>query len=780
MSLTKILKVVKLYTKLKMEGAMKQKKLILLLLIVFALVANLSLTRADNLNTWIKPTGLYGGEINDVKFSPNFANDKTVFAGGPEGVYVSYDGGSNWNALIFTGGEGVTSIALSSNFATDHTLIAGSKNGVYISNNAGSSWSSFQKGAPSAYIIDVESNANGDYFALSFDGFFTEKKPTEDHWSVIQTFQTIVPNTFAVVDNSVYVGCEMGTIYKVNLLDDTKESIASNLTEGAISSISVKENEVVISTYDDGVFISSNGKNFSHELQGNKLSSVIISTEGNIYALETYGGVKVKKGSFWQDLPINISSTNISFALAPDFNTSNTMIIASYEYGIIKSNDLKMLSASNNGITNVNVSSIGFSKQYKDNTTIYLGTLLNGLYISKNGGKSFVNTNNMQLHQITSITELSTGSLAAGTFGEGIWVSNDNGTSFVQAEILKTDSISFVEEASSGVVVVGTKNDGLYLTNLQFKNATKAKDLWSIDTNISALRTYGENIFTGTSGGSLYLSSDNGKTFKEVANNAFWGLAITGLAISPNYSTDGAILVGTAGGEFLSRDKGIHFKPIYDLGTTWADGCAFSPNFVTDSTAVVGAWGYIYVTSNNFMSFNNIYSNISNRYITQVALTPDFSYGKSGSIIVLTSSGGIFNLAQSLPIVVKMTIGKTGMDVNGKFIPTDTAPVIKNSRTLVPIRFISDAFGANVEWNDKEKKVSVMLDHHEIVLYIGKATAYVDGKEMQIDPTNSKVVPEIINNRTYVPVRFISEGFNAKIEWNDTLKEVTITLGGAQ
>jgi len=58
---------------------------------------------------------------------------------------------------------------------------------------------------------------------------------------------------------------------------------------------------------------------------------------------------------------------------------------------------------------------------------------------------------------------------------------------------------------------------------------------------------------------------------------------------------------------------------------------------------------------------------------------------------------------------VKMTIDKKGMLVNDKFIDTDAAPVIINSRTLVPIRFISEAFGANIQWNPFLRQVTITL-----------------------------------------------------------------------
>jgi len=124
---------------------------------------------------------------------------------------------------------------------------------------------------------------------------------------------------------------------------------------------------------------------------------------------------------------------------------------------------------------------------------------------------------------------------------------------------------------------------------------------------------------------------------------------------------------------------------------------------------VIGAWQHIYTTNNKGMGFKDIYANINNRYINKIVLTPDFEYMKSGSMFVLTNSGSVFRLKQGLKTVVKMTIDKKGMLVNDKFIDTDAAPVIINSRTLVPIRFISEAFGANIQWNPFLRQVTITL-----------------------------------------------------------------------
>jgi hypothetical protein len=47
--------------------------------------------------------------------------------------------------------------------------------------------------------------------------------------------------------------------------------------------------------------------------------------------------------------------------------------------------------------------------------------------------------------------------------------------------------------------------------------------------------------------------------------------------------------------------------------------------------------------------------------------------------------------------------------VDGKDVKLDVAPIIKDGRTFVPIRFISEAFGADVKWDANEKKITITL-----------------------------------------------------------------------
>jgi hypothetical protein len=68
-----------------------------------------------------------------------------------------------------------------------------------------------------------------------------------------------------------------------------------------------------------------------------------------------------------------------------------------------------------------------------------------------------------------------------------------------------------------------------------------------------------------------------------------------------------------------------------------------------------------------------------------------------------------------------------------------------------------------------------MLKDTTIELWIGKPQATVNGQTKWIDDTNHKVMPEIINGRTMLPLRFVAESLGAKVDWEPNTKTITIT-----
>ena len=98
---------------------------------------------------------------------------------------------------------------------------------------------------------------------------------------------------------------------------------------------------------------------------------------------------------------------------------------------------------------------------------------------------------------------------------------------------------------------------------------------------------------------------------------------------------------------------------------------------------------------------------------------------------------------------------------NGKIVKSDVAPFIRDNRTLVPIRFISETLGYEVSWDNNERLVSVKGKDTQIELKIDSKKAKVKGSDVELD------APALIkDNRTFVPLRFVAENLNAEVKWD--------------
>ncbi len=122
---------------------------------------------------------------------------------------------------------------------------------------------------------------------------------------------------------------------------------------------------------------------------------------------------------------------------------------------------------------------------------------------------------------------------------------------------------------------------------------------------------------------------------------------------------------------------------------------------------------------------------------------------------------------------VKLTIGSTKMYINGTPAdkPLSAPPYIRNERTFVPIRVISEAFGADVTWYPETKGIVIEFMERKIEMQVGSKEAFIDGRKVIL--TNA---PEIKNGSTFVPLRFVTESLDAVIGWNPDAREITITL----
>lgn len=113
--------------------------------------------------------------------------------------------------------------------------------------------------------------------------------------------------------------------------------------------------------------------------------------------------------------------------------------------------------------------------------------------------------------------------------------------------------------------------------------------------------------------------------------------------------------------------------------------------------------------------------------------------------------------------VIKLQIGSRIVNVDNEAVIYDAAPVIRNDRTLVPIRIVTETLGGKVDWNGVTKEVTLNIDGKEIKMTISKTLEKYG------------VAPVIIDGRTFVPVRFVADELGATVAWDDATKTVTIT-----
>jgi hypothetical protein len=136
-------------------------------------------------------------------------------------------------------------------------------------------------------------------------------------------------------------------------------------------------------------------------------------------------------------------------------------------------------------------------------------------------------------------------------------------------------------------------------------------------------------------------------------------------------------------------------------------------------------------------------------------------------VLIITLSAVTFAAADNGQVIVKLD----GQEI---FFP-DAKPFIdKRDRTLVPIRFVSEAMGAEVSWDNDTQTVTIVKGRNTITYTIGSIKAFLNG-EVQVFDT----VGILLEDRTFVPLRFISEMLNCEVEWIAETSTVEITSSPA-
>ena len=125
-------------------------------------------------------------------------------------------------------------------------------------------------------------------------------------------------------------------------------------------------------------------------------------------------------------------------------------------------------------------------------------------------------------------------------------------------------------------------------------------------------------------------------------------------------------------------------------------------------------------------------------------------------------------LEKKSDVEIAFKVGDEILKINGESVEVEK-PYVVEGTTLVPLRVITEAFGAQVDWDGNTQTITLNYSDVTIILQIGKKTAKVNGQELEL-----LEAPELKDGVTMVPLRFITENFGADVGYND--KDASITV----
>ena len=275
---------------------------------------------------------------------------------------------------------------------------------------------------------------------------------------------------------------------------------------------------------------------------------------------------------------------------------------------------------------------------------------------------------------------------------------------------------------------------------------------------------YRDNSFHGgmavvrdSSGKYGYINRDGNFAIPAIYLDADPFIGDTAFVVSENQN-----YLNGYGSSFLINGKGERLTPLWQYGH-------YSGDYVSD--------GLMRALS-SYGPSRNEYVVMLNKYGAEVIPSSlhieNLSQFNQGYALLIAHSNDktAVGLVKKPENIEAYTAGKlVRVFMNGTLIDfTDTDPVIEDSRTLVPMRAVFEALGAEITWDEANKTVSGKKGEITVSLKIDDNTGYINNEPVKLD-----VPAKIKNSRTIVPLRFIAESFNAKVDWDAETRTVKIT-----
>jgi hypothetical protein len=411
----------------------------------------------------------------------------------------------------------------------------------------------------------------------------------------------------------------------------------------------------------------------------------------------------------------------------------------------------------------------------RDANTLFIPSLCTGLHESTDRGVTWKTVGKGIVSLlVTDVIRMDGDRIAVATQDAGIFVSSNNGASYVKTTcpIKNVSSLAWSASAktlfAAGGTLVATSTDaGVHWISLH-----------SCGTVARVVALPFGAVLAGTSARGLLRWDATAAAWRDVAQGA--GVA----SASTVTLADTTLLVGGSDGILVRADLSAAVAAVapavVDLGTIPVNQARSTTVSITNVGAGTLDWrfenvpGYVAVTPQ---------AGRGNATVTVRVEGDSLGNGPYQSLLKVVTSGGDqaivlrFTIIDEASVVIGLTVGKATATVGAGTVKLDAAPFIDKAsgRTMVPMRFIGEAFGAAVTWDAPTRRVFVetkgTTNHKPLlmIMTIGSKKATANGKALTLD-----VAPVIVAGRTFVPLRVISETLGATVAWDPAARTVSI------
>ena len=331
-----------------------------------------------------------------------------------------------------------------------------------------------------------------------------------------------------------------------------------------------------------------------------------------------------------------------------------------------------------------------------------------------------------------------------------------------------------------------------------------AADPWIIDSEYALTMAYQRMLEEGTAEhyrltADITLTKPLDNSFLPTANVIRVGASQAMLAPGAVFDGGGHTIYNLAINSTSNEGEGFSFFE-YNAGTIKDLNLVYADNYVY--TGYDPMWGGIVDYNSGVVTNCSVTANVTIGDVPCAELHEGSGFGMiagasaDGSIVNCTARGalngpqgyvhGLIGVDEDTTVsgctdqVSLNGAAPTEISVvlDGQRLTFDQPPIAVDGRTLVPVRAIFEALGAEVIWDPSDQSVFAYResDGRAVLLYLDdNVMAYIPGRDIDAVAIELDVAPIAINNRTLVPVRVIAESFDCNVDWDQAKQQVVIT-----